>query len=154
MSEETIKYETTGEPFIANLDRGMMHTVTAFSGCDLVIRVNDKVVGEVSGIKFTEQFKKKYDANGNVISDVTITGYLEVTFFNSEPTLRKIIREEGVKSFVIGYADEFGNWCKATFVNPEFTERFHNGGVDSIVFEERYLFSADDITYDAGRKSL
>jgi hypothetical protein len=124
-------------------------TLTAFSGMDTHVEVNNMAVGEVQEIRYTENLKNAiFFAERD--QEAPIVGEVDVVLFNEEPTLKQAIRKRvGFHdSFKLIWCNEFGVKMTATFVDAVFTKRQAKLSVDDVVMKETYTFEAKDIKYD------
>lgn len=113
-------------------------TFSSFSGCDQIIMIDGKAIGEISIIFYEESLK-----NGKV------KGYLDIyVFADSYPKVRKLLlKKEEIKNISITYVNEYSGKMHVAIYDVEFTKITSKGSVDDVSIFHRYFFKADRLEY-------
>jgi len=126
------------------------HTYTAFSGADVVIKLNDHMLSEIQELHYMEYLKPEFDEDGKELPPVS--GWMDSIILGFEPTIRKALREvpKGTlfsDEFELLFMNEFGQKMKIVFVDAVFTHAKSAMSVDMVVQSERFFFTAESIRF-------
>lgn len=116
-------------------DRSYLHTVTSFSGADLIIEIDGQAIGEAQSISFTESFSE-----GSLIS-----GHIITTVFDRDTPAYDVARRRAPVTIRLRQANEFGQRAERVLENVMFTDRVGGVSVDDVFEAERYNFTAESI---------
>lgn len=111
---------------------------TTYSGADMSVFVNGRVVGEIEQIDWKED-----------MLDGVYDGYIDVTIFGDECGLKAALREqEGDETiFELHFMSEHGQSTIIEFVDITFVERKGVFSTDMTALMERYKFLASDMVF-------
>lgn len=108
---------------------------TTFSGCDIVLYLNERIIGEMQSIQFDEDLK-----TGKV------EGFIDVIVFDKHyKKLKESFVSEGDKDILIRYLNEQGGEMSTFITGIEFTKRTVVNAIDEVSIAHRYFFTAKQV---------
>ena len=108
---------------------------SAFSGCDIVLYLDERVIGEMQSIEFNEDLK-----TGKV------AGHIDVCVFDrTYRDLKEAFVAEGDKDILIRYRNEVGGEMTTFIASTEFHARRVVNNIDDYAIVHRYFFTAEQV---------
>lgn len=111
-------------------------TLTAFNGADLIFLINDRAVGSISEIKYTESL---FDFMSN-----PSTGVIEATFFGRSEVKNALTGDDTLRVLM---KNEYGQSALMRFNNFRATTCRGGAAIDDVVMNEYIDFTFTRICY-------
>ena len=110
---------------------------SSFSGADLVISLDGKIIGEMSALTWEEDFFPE--------DEYAIKGEMEFVLFDSELSVYELAQSKKKFTTVMTYLNEFGQSLYYRIYDCLLTKRSGIHGIDEFIITEKYQFKAKKI---------